>query len=79
MSRRLEETKEDDGSSSSSDMDNNGSSKELHVKLELLEKENLKKDEEIETLNERVNYLRNLLVKMEKGSVDCLFRFQLSY
>ena len=79
MSRRLEETTKEDDGSSSSDIDNNGSSKELHVKLELLEKENLKKDEEIETLNERVNYLRNLLVKMEKGSVDCLFRFQFSY
>ena len=44
---------------------------QLQTKLEAAEKESFRKDEEIETLNEKVNYLRNLLVKMEKGFV-CL-------
>ena len=69
FSKQLEETtnnKEDGDNSSDSD----AASKELQAKLVSLEKENSRKDKEIETLNEKVNYLRNLLVKMEKRFDD---------
>ena len=45
----------------------------LEVKLEALTKANERKDEEIENLNEKVNYLRNLLVKMENRLVFIMF------